>query len=544
MNISRILVANRGEIAVRVFRTAAELEIESVAVYPADDAGSAHVRAADHSIEISGEGPAAYLDAAALIDAARRTGADAIHPGYGFLAEQPEFARACEEAGFAFIGPRPENLELFGDKAAARRHARDCGVPVLAGTEAPASLDEARTFFESLGRGAAVMVKAVAGGGGRGMRIAKTAAELEEALERCASEAKRAFGRADLYVEEFLPDARHIEVQIAGDGRGTVAAIGERDCSVQRRRQKLIEIAPAPGLSASARERIIEFAIELGRRARYRSLGTMEFLVSGDRLAFLEGNARIQVEHPVTEEAFGIDLVALQIAIAEGRSDALDRIPKRPRAAAAEARIYFERIDPDGTVRPAAGAATHLVLPSGPGIRVDTCVEPGYAVNPRYDSLAAKIVARASTQNPAAALRKLARALSETVVEGTSTTSELAAAVVAAPELAEGRVDTGWLDRNLGRLLEAAAARVAGAPPGAGMGGACDARNSAGPSHPTGETAARGTSQGDSGSAAARHGDGLVPVVAPMQATVVSVEVAPDTEVAAGAAVVVLEALK
>ena len=572
-------------------RTAAELNIETIAVYAPDDAASPHVRAADRALELSGDGPAAYLDIARIVEAAGRTGADAVHPGYGFSAERPDFARACEEAGLIFLGPTADNLALFGDKAAARRHAEACGVPLLAGTSAPTTLEEARAFFESLGKGAAVLIKAVAGGGGRGIRVATTAAELEEAFERCASEAERAFGCRDLYVEEFLSAARHIEVQIAGDGGGMVVALGERDCSIQRRHQKLIEVAPAPALDEALRARLLDYAAELGRRARYRSLGTMEFLVRADRIAFLEGNARIQVEHPVTEEAFGIDLVALQLDIAEGRTDVLRQIPERPRAAAAEARIYLERIESDGTVRPAGGTISTLVMPSGPGVRVDACAECGQALNPRYDSLVAKIVARASNGDPAAALRKLARALSETVVGGSDSTVQLASMVAAAPELAAGQADTTWLDRNLGRLLEAAARpgrggtgeeavantpasgsdsavagcgddaradgvptrgprRQAGGRPAGNLdaathrGGDCSAGNDSHPAHASAKPAGTGAQTDDSRSTAAQCRDGLIRVVAPMQATVVSVAVQPDSEVAAGATVVVLEALK
>jgi acetyl/propionyl-CoA carboxylase alpha subunit len=276
--VQKLLIANRGEIAVRIARTAAEMGVPTVAVYSQDDAASLHTRKTDEAVALKGSGPAAYLDIAQVVAAAKAAGCDAVHPGYGFLSENAAFARACAEAGLTFVGPTPETLELFGDKGRARALAQQCGVPVLPGTDGPTSLDQAKAFFAGLGKGAAVMVKAVAGGGGRGMRPVMEASNLATAFERCASEAKAAFGNGDLYVEQFLPRARHVEVQIVGDG-ASVSHLWDRECSLQRQRQKVAEIAPADMLPMALRERLFAAGVSLGEAAGYRSLGTMEFLV-------------------------------------------------------------------------------------------------------------------------------------------------------------------------------------------------------------------------------------------------------------------------
>ncbi len=497
--VSKLLVANRGEIAVRIMRTAMDLDIATVAVHGADDARAPHVRMATEAVELPGDGPRAYLDIAAVVDAAVRSGADALHPGYGFLAENAELAEGCAAAGVAFVGPEPETLRLFGDKSLARSHAEACGVPVLAGTDGPTSLDEAAAFMAHLGPGAAVMVKAVAGGGGRGMRAVRDIALLEEAYARCASEARHAFGSDELYVEQLLVGARHVEVQVVGDGSGRVVALGERECSVQRHRQKLMEMAPAPALDDSVRKALETNALELARRSSYRSLGTMEFLVAGEVLGFIEGNARIQVEHPVTEEVYGVDLVAIQLAIAGGEPDILHRLELRPNGVAVEARINLEQIQADGAVVPATGRPTAFTMPTGPGIRVDAIGEVP-TPDPRYDSLVAKVVAHAPSDDPAVAVRRLRRALAETTVAGVASTLSLVTAVAEEPELITGEVHTGWLDEHLARLAAPGTTPVA---PGAGEG-----------------------------------------VRAPLQGTIVSVEVAAGDEVAAGQAVVVMEAMK
>ncbi|HEY0421263.1 MAG TPA: biotin carboxylase N-terminal domain-containing protein, partial [Acetobacteraceae bacterium] len=365
MPIAALLIANRGEIAIRIARTAAEMGIRTVAVHSRDDAQSLHIRAADQARPLPGTGPAAYLDAAAIIVAARESGCDAIHPGYGFISENAGFARACAEAGIAFVGPQPEVLDLFGDKAAARRFAAEHGVPAIPGTARATTLEEARDFLASLGPGGAVMVKAIAGGGGRGMRPAACPDQLATAFERCAAEAQSAFGNGALYVEQFVPRARHIEVQVLGDGTGAVSHLWERECSIQRERQKILEIAPAPLLRPAIRARLLGAATKLAAAARYRNAGTFEFLLDASvdsddaPIAFIEANARLQVEHTVTEEVTGIDLVRAQLDIASGATLAelgltQDEIP-HPRGIAVQARVNLETIGADGVLRPTGG---------------------------------------------------------------------------------------------------------------------------------------------------------------------------------------------
>jgi acetyl/propionyl-CoA carboxylase alpha subunit/acetyl-CoA carboxylase carboxyltransferase component len=546
--LTKVLVANRGEIAVRIMATASDLGITTVAVHPADDADSLHAIVADERVELSGEGPAAYLDVDAVVGAAVKAGCDSVHPGYGFLAENPVLARACTAAGLVFVGPDVTGLELFGDKIRARSHARDCGVPLLAGTGGPTDLDDAQAFLGSLQPGAGVMVKAVAGGGGRGMRPAFDGPGLAEAYDRCASEARTAFGNGDLYVEELAIGGRHLEVQIVGDGAGGVTVLGDRECSIQRQRQKLLEIAPAPGLSDGLRANMHRHATELAARASYRSLATVEFLVTGDRIAFLEVNARIQVEHTVTEEVFGVDLVAVQFGIAAGLP-VIDGLPTSPRGTAAQARINLERIDADGTVRPSGGRLNTFAMPSGPGVRVDTYGRPGYTTNPRYDSLIAKVIAHSPAHDPEVALRRLARALGDVQINGADTTAALLARVAADPALSSGRVHTRWFDENLARLhatipeprvgasiettgsgADTAGARVDDANPLAVLDLGRDAMVGRGPASSAGEPP---------GAA-----DDVGAVHAPLQGTIISIDVIPGDEVAVGRQLAVMEAMK
>ncbi|MGH3969139.1 MAG: biotin carboxylase N-terminal domain-containing protein, partial [Mycobacterium sp.] len=312
-----LLIANRGEIALRIIRTATELGLGTVAVYAEDDADSPHVHAADEAIGLPGAGPQAYLDQAAVLAAAKTAGAELIHPGYGFLSEHAGFARACAAAGYTFVGPDADVLELCGDKSAARRAAAAAGVPVLAATDGPSSLEDIRGFFDTHPQG--IVIKALAGGGGRGLRIVRSAEEIDDAYRRCAAEARHGFGDAAVLAEAVCDDARHIEVQIVATAERALA-LGDRDCSIQRRHQKLIEIAPAQGLSETLRRDLHRSAVRLCTQVGYRGLATVEFLVAGDQFVFLEVNPRIQVEHTVTEEVTGVDLVSVQLAIAAGAS--------------------------------------------------------------------------------------------------------------------------------------------------------------------------------------------------------------------------------
>ncbi|KXP06779.1 acetyl-CoA carboxylase family protein [Tsukamurella pseudospumae] len=461
----KLLIANRGEIALRIIRTARDLGVPTVAVYAADDADTPHVAAADDAVALDGSGPAAYLDVDAVLAAAARTGADAVHPGYGFLAENAGFAAACADAGLVFVGPAPEVLRAFGDKAAARAAAVAAGVPVPAATDGGADLATVRAF--AAGRPSGVMIKAVAGGGGRGMRAVlpgpRFEDDLESAYRACVSEAELGFGDGRVFAEELQTGARHIEVQIVGDGQSALA-LGDRDCSVQRRNQKLIEIAPAPALTDELRNSLHGHAARLCAAAGYRGLATVEFLVRDAAAVFLEVNPRIQVEHTVTEEVTGVDLVAAQLALADGAALASVGLPDgitcrdgivtgAPAAAlgtAVQARVNLEVPQPDGTVLPSAGELTGYTPPTGPGVRVDGYGRPGLTTSARYDSLLAKVIVRAATAERAFA--KLDAALGEFVIDGPGTTIALLRAVLADAEFRSGPVDTGYLGRRIAEL--------------------------------------------------------------------------------------------
>ncbi|MEI7445634.1 MAG: biotin carboxylase N-terminal domain-containing protein, partial [Burkholderiales bacterium] len=458
--IRRLLIANRGEIAIRIARSAAELGIETVAVYSRDDALALHPRKTDQARALDADGPAAYLDAAALVAAAREAGCDAVHPGYGFLSEQASFAQACADAGLAFVGPTPRTLALFGDKAAARAHAIRCGVPTLPGTDRTTTLEEARAF---LARHGAMMLKALAGGGGRGMRPVTDPSQLDEAFARCASEARAAFGDDALYVERLMPRARHVEVQVAGDGSAAVH-LYERECSLQRQRQKLVEIAPAPGLAPALRDRLLGAALRLAREAGLANLATVEFLVDADgasrndgEFAFVEANARLQVEHTVTEELLGIDLVRLQLQLAQGSTLAqlgLARSPALVTGCAVQARINLETMAADGTARPSAGTIAAYELPSGRGIRVDGCGYAGWKTGLRFDSLLAKLIVRVDSGGFAQAAAKAQRALAECRIDGVSTNLDFLQALLGHPDVRAMRVTTRFVDERAGELIE------------------------------------------------------------------------------------------
>jgi acetyl/propionyl-CoA carboxylase alpha subunit/acetyl-CoA carboxylase carboxyltransferase component len=453
--IQKLLIANRGEIAVRIARTAAEMGLPTVAVFSEDDATSLHIRKADEAVGLKGSGPTAYLDMVQVIAAATAAGCDAVHPGYGFQSENAGFARACAEEGLTFVGPSPETLELFGDKGRARALAQQCGVPVLPGTDGPTSLKDAKAFFAGVGKGGAVMVKAVAGGGGRGMRQVTDARDMEAAYDRCASEAKAAFGNGDLYIEQFLTRARHIEVQIVGDG-ASVSHLWDRECSLQRQRQKVVEIAPADMLPMALRERLFAAGVALGDAAGYRGVGTMEFLVDGDAFVFIEGNARLQVEHTVTEEVTGLDLVRLQLQIASGRSLVdlrltQDEVPA-PRGHAVQARVNLETMAADGSAKPAGGVLTAFEPPSGPGVRVDGFGYAGYRTSARFDSLLAKLIVHAGAGGLPRAVAKAYRALSEFRIEGSGTNIAFLQNLMALPAVAAGEVHTRFIEAHMGEL--------------------------------------------------------------------------------------------
>ena len=460
--LQRLLIANRGEVAIRIARSAAELGIETVAVFAQDEAQALHPRKADQAVALESDGPAAYLDIAALISAARQTGCDAVHPGYGFLSERADFAQACAEAGLVFVGPSPASLTLFGDKAQARTHALRCGVPVLPGSDRAVSLDEARAFLDRHG---AILIKAIAGGGGRGQRVVTEAAALDEAWARCASEAQAAFGSDALYVERLMPRARHIEVQVAGDGQAVVH-LYERDCSLQRQRQKLVEIAPAPGLAPALRDRLLGAALRIAREARLQTLATIEFLVDAEgagrndgEFAFIEANARLQVEHTVTEELLGLDLVRLQLQLACGIPLArlgLTRPPALVTGCAVQARIHLETMLANGSARPAAGPLTAYELPSGRGVRIDGCGYVGWTTGLRYDALLAKLIVRVDGGGFAQAAAKAQRTLAECRIEGVATNLGFLQALLAHTEVRAARFTTQFVETRAQALIEQA----------------------------------------------------------------------------------------
>jgi len=457
MTLQRLLIANRGEIAIRIARTAADMEIESVAVYAEDDAKSLHVRKVDQALALEGRGVRAYLDMDQLVFLAKQIGCDAIHPGYGFLSENADFARRCAEEGLVFVGAPADLLELLGNKARARQAALDVGTPLIPGLNVACTLDQVREFHAGLGEDATVMIKALAGGGGRGMRAVTEATALEAAYNACRDEAGLAFGSSDVYVEQYIPRARHIEVQLIGDGSGRVSHAWERECTLQRRHQKLLEMAPSPTLSEDTRAAIIDSALRLASSVEYRGLGTFEYLLDANdpsTFYFMEINPRIQVEHTVTEEITGLDLIRTQIELAAGRSLGelgLDQAPPRS-GFSLQARINLEHMQGDGSARPAAGVITAFEAPGGHGIRLDHAVYPGLAVNPSYDSLAAKLIVSGSDYP--SALRKLQRGLRELRIEGVHSNRDFLLNLVSHPDVVANRVDTGFLSGVMKELLE------------------------------------------------------------------------------------------
>src|SRR6266536_5273727 len=448
---SRVLVANRGEIAVRVIRALHELEVEAVAIYSTADKDSMHVRLADRAVAVGPPSPAqSYLNIPSVIAAAETTGCEAIHPGYGFLAENPAFVAACEDNSIVFVGPTADVMARMGDKVFAKAELKRAGVPLVPGSEEAVSLVEARTLAAELGY--PVFLKAAAGGGGKGMRLVDAEDELEGDFQTAAAEAEAAFGDPSLYVEKLVRPARHVEIQVLADGHGGVLTLGERECSIQRRHQKLIEESPSPGVTPETRE-AMEAAVERAAQTiGYRNAGTFEFLLGPDQgFYFIELNARLQVEHTVSELVTGIDLVREQLRIAAGEPlSATGRAPRRGHAI--EIRINAE--DPARNFTPAPGLVTEFRAPLGPGIRVDTFVEAGYAVPPFYDSLLGKLVVL-DEDRPAAISRTL-RALGELSVVGIPTTRELAIEVLRSEQFASGRYSTSFLEESGTRLAVAA----------------------------------------------------------------------------------------
>lgn len=546
----KLMIANRGEIAIRIARGAGELGITSVAIYAEDDAQSLHVELCDEAIALNGRGASAYLDIEAIVSQAVSAGCDAVHPGYGFLSENPSFAAAVEAAGMVFVGPTTQSLSVFGDKAQARALAEANGVPVLDGVSQSVSEAEAAAFFASHADGG-VLLKAIAGGGGRGMRIVRSADELPDAYARCVSEATAAFGDGTVYVEQLVDQARHIEVQVIGDGSGAVSHLGERECSVQRRHQKLIEIAPSPALAAETRQMLCDDAVKLAKAIKYRGLGTIEFLLdqrTGQHY-FIEANARLQVEHTVTEEVTGVDLVRAQLKIASGSTLAdlnLTQASVPPsRGYAIQLRVNTETVTPSGEFKPTGGRLTQFSVPTGPGLRTDTYGYLGYTTNPNYDSLLAKLICYSPSPDYQDAVIRAQRGLKDFAVGGVATNLPLLQAIVAGEVFQQNQFTTRYLDDHLMAFAGASnvddASGTGPAQPGAQV-------NSNDPlavlEHGKSGVASSESKAADVELLPEHIGEGEAAIAAPMQGTVVAFEVQPGDEVYAGKLVLVMEAMK
>ncbi|MFW6007505.1 MAG: acetyl-CoA carboxylase biotin carboxylase subunit [Halanaerobiales bacterium] len=442
----KVLIANRGEIAVRIFRTLKELGIKSVAVYSEPDKDSLHAQLADEAYCI---GPASagdsYLNVPSIMSVAEVTGADAIHPGYGFLAENPHFAEVCESSGIKFIGPKSETISLMGDKSQAKKTMKKAGVPVVPGSEEGLrDINEALTFAEEIGF--PVIVKASAGGGGKGMRIVREPENLENAIQTAQSEAEAAFGDERVYIEKYLEEPRHVEFQIIADEYGSTVHLGERDCSIQRRHQKMIEEAPSPALNSELRKKMGKMAIKAAKAANYQSAGTVEFLLDKDNnFYFIEMNARIQVEHPVTELITNIDIIEEQIKIASGKRLDYNQENININGAAIECRVNAE--NPDKDFRPAPGQINSYIIPGGFGVRVDSGVYSGDFISPYYDSMVAKLLVWGKDRQQA--LNRMQRSLYEFKVEGIKTTIPFHVKILNNPQFREGNFSTHFIDKHM-----------------------------------------------------------------------------------------------
>ncbi|MDI1257996.1 carboxyl transferase domain-containing protein [Aquabacterium sp.] len=525
-----LLIANRGEIAIRIARAAHELGWRTVGLVAEDDQSAQHAFHVDALQVLPGKGVPAYLNIDHVVAAAQAEGCTHVHPGYGLLSENADFARACAAVGLVFVGPAPEVLDLLGDKAQARALARRCGVPVTEGIDRAVTVHEAQNFFARLGQGGAMMIKALAGGGGRGMRVVEAAPDIATSHERCQSEALAAFGRGDVYVEQLVRRARHIEVQVLGDGSGAVSHAWERDCTVQRNHQKLVEIAPAPDLDPALRQQLLDDAVKLAQAVKLRGLCTFEFLVDLDRPGrhcFMEANPRLQVEHTVTEAVTGLDLVQLQLRLSQGASlaelQATQADITAPRGTAIQVRVNVERMGPDGRALPAGGTVRAYEPPSGPGLRVDGHGHLGMQPHPGFDTLLAKVI----VHHPAgfhAALRRTRRALAEFRLEGVDSNIAFLQALLAHPDLASYQVSTRWLQWHVAALLAAA------------------------PQQPRPRELAHAAQQHAQHAASALKlsglAEGCIPLAATVPGSLVSLHVHPGDTVRAGQRVAVIEAMK
>lgn len=541
MSIKKLLIANRGEIAIRIAQTATAMGIETVGVYAEADTNSKHWQQTDQAMPLNGAGAAAYLNIEALVQLTLETGCDGLHPGYGFLSESGQLSSAVEAAGLVFIGPTPDTLALFGNKAAARAFAAHQGVPILRGTEG--GIEQAQALLAELDENVALMLKAKAGGGGRGMRVITSPEALAEAWPGCQSEAEKAFGSNELYAETYLPNARHIEVQIIGDQAGAVAHLWERDCTLQRKFQKIIEIAPAPHLPVTLRERLIEAATMMAAAQGIRGLATFEFLVTEDyeKFFFIEANPRLQVEHTVTEAITGLDLVALQIQLASGKTLAdlnltTAEIPQ-PKGFAIEARITAEKSTPEGLVTPTTGTLEIFTPACGPGIRVDTHAYTGYSPPTAFDSLLAKLIVH-DAGGFQEALKRTIAAVKNFQVQGIHTNLGLLDSVLTHPDLSAGRVDNQWFERHLPHLLNTTDLReTPQTRQGQLMGQRIDSQDPL-------AILTHGKSQQELSDATVDVAPAFGSIQSPMQATILSLEVSAGDQIHQGATLLIMEAMK
>lgn len=529
MQNSKLLIANRGEIALRILQAAAELGIPTLSIYSEDDAHSLHIRQADEAVPLKGSGFAPYLDISQILSIAQQYGATLVHPGYGFLSEHAEFAEACQEANIQFVGPSPATLKLLGDKSQARKLAQAHAVPILPGTNAATSLVEAQQFFESLPSGAQMMIKSLAGGGGRGMGVVTQATEIPSIYTRCQKEAKKSFGKSALYVEQYLPLARHVEVQVIGDGK-EVAHLWERECSIQRNHQKIIEIAPCPGMPLELRKKIITATLSIAQSIGFESAGTFEYLVAGDTFQkdssfyFLEANPRIQVEHTVTEEVTGIDLVAFQLQQARGASLAdlglrINQIPS-PKGFAIQMRINTESLSKEGIPQPEIGTLTRFELPHGKGIRVETSGYIGYANSPAFDTLLAKLIVHSPSESFETVVQKAYRNLCTCAIEGIGTNTTLLKQVLKHEALLSNRFSTQFIAQKLADL-DASEAQ----------------------SHPSYVATSPQTSSSIQ-SIEVEIPEGYVAIRSPLSGTLIQVEAQVETAIQKGQNLAVIEAMK
>lgn len=557
----KLLIANRGEIAIRIARAASELDIPTLAIFSEDDANSLHIRKTSEAAGLSGRGAKAYLDIEQIIGIAKEHNCTAIHPGYGFLSENSAFAQRCIFEKLLFVGPQPEALMLLGNKVRARQLAEQQNIPVIEGLSVATTVEQARDFFHSLPADSAMVIKAISGGGGRGMRVVSNIDDLEEAYRQAQSEANIAFGSGDVYVEQYIQRARHIEVQIAGDHSGNIVHFGDRDCSIQRRHQKLIEIAPAPALGDKLRQKLADAAVTIAAAVGYQSLGTIEFLVetgAENRFYFIEANARLQVEHTVTEAVTGVDLVHLQLQLAQGMSlqelglSQAD-IPSA-RGYAIQTRVNMETMTEDGKTRPSGGTLTAFDVPSGPGLRTDTFGYTGYQTNPGFDSLLAKVIGHSPSSSFELAVKRTYAALCGFRIEGLKTNIPLLQSILMHPDFLTSETHTNFIDEHVADLVAAGTAHE-------------EQFFSAAQAGNTGQAGARidnrdplavlvhgktGTITDSQNSApepatmvdAVPVPDGTVGLFAPMQGTIVHIYVAADEDVMPGQLVLVMEAMK